>query len=124
MRLMIEILTIYAIYIFGTSLLIWRYGTKDRGPLIVVAAVIPILTIVSFFEVCIRALFLRSPQMSPCPDGLAEAERIIERHRHEMFGGSPIPPHIAHEWEMFYAKTLEREAARVQRFATQILHPA
>jgi hypothetical protein len=124
MRLMIEILTIYAIYIFGTSLLIWRYGTKDRGPLIVVAAVIPVLTVVSFFEVCIRALFLRTSQMPPCPDGLAEAERIVEKHRQEMFGGPPIPPHIAYEWEMLYAKTLEREAARVQKFAAQILRPA
>jgi len=124
MRLIIEILTVYAIYIFGTSLLIWRYGNKDRAPIIVLTAVLPFMVVIVFFEVFVRALFQRAPQMNPCPDGLAEAERIVEKHRHEMFGGAPVPPHIAHEWQMLYAKTLEREAARVQKFAVRILRTA
>jgi hypothetical protein len=122
--MMIEILTIYAIYIFGTSLLIWRYGKKDRAPLIVVAASIPILTVLSFFELGFRVLFMRSPQMEPCPDGLAETERIVEKRRLAMFGGAPIEPHIAHEWQMLYAKTLELEASRVQQFAVRVLRTA
>lgn len=124
MRLTIEILAVYAIYIFGTSALVWRYGTKDRGPLIVVTAVIPILTVVCLFEVGIRAMFGKSYQMPPCPDGLADAERIIEKHRLEMFGGTPAKLHVARDWELLYAKTLEHEAERVKAFASRVLRPA
>ena|ERR1700679_4020066 len=124
MRLAIEILTVYAIYVFATSLLIWRYGKRDRGPVIVVTAVLPLMVIVCFFEVLIRALMQRAPTIDPCPDGLAEAERIVERHRREMFGGPPVPPHIAHDWQMLYAETLERDAARVQKFAGRVLRTA
>ncbi len=120
MRLLIEILTIYVVYLFGTALLIWRYGKKDRAPSIVVAGVAPILFVASFVELIFLAVIGKSRQISPCPDGLSDAELLVERQRQQMFGGSPIEPHFASDWSRLYAKTVEIEAERVQAFARRV----
>jgi uncharacterized membrane protein SpoIIM required for sporulation len=66
MRLFIEILAIYTTYVFGTSLLIWRFASNDRGPTVVVAAVIPFLFVISIFE----TVFSAALRKSPVPDWL------------------------------------------------------
>lgn len=120
MRLLIEVFALYFVYVFGTALLIWRYGTKDRGPSVIVVSVIPLIAIISFFHFLVIAIFRRAPLLSPCPDGLAEAELIIEKHRQHMFGGS-TEPHFASDWANLYATTVEQEAVRVQKFARKVL---
>lgn len=126
MRFAIELLTIYAIYVFGTSLLVWRFGGKGggRGPSIVVAAVVPALFVVGLFELALLTLLRRRPQVDPCPYGLGEAELIIEKKRQQMFGGEPLKPHFASDWARLYAKTVELEAERVQAFARRVLSVA
>lgn len=121
MHFLIEVVAVYAIYVFGTSLLIWRYGTKDRGPSIVVAAVAPMLFLAAFGKLFALALFRRSPAIHPCPVGLKDAELLVERKRQQMFGGEPLEPHFASDWARLYEKTFEEEAERVQAFARRVL---
>lgn len=121
MRLLIEVSTIYAIYLFGTSLLIWRYGGKDRAPNIVVAWVVPVIVVASFIEFIFHALFRKALSIRPCPIGLDEAELIVERHRQQMFGGKPIEPHFASDWARLYASAVEQETEKVQKFARKVL---
>ncbi len=125
MRLVIEILTIYGIYFFGTSLLIWRYGRKERGVSIIVAGVMPTLVVVSvvvsLFEIFRVTVLRQSPRIRPYPDGLEEAELIVEKRRQQMFGGVALKPHFASDWKNFYQATIEREAERVQKFAHRML---
>jgi len=121
MHLAIEIATVYAIYLFGTSLLIWRFGSRDRGPSIVVAAVVPALYVAAFAELAWLASLGRSPAIGPCPEGLSDAELAVERQRQKMFGGRALEPHFASDWQRLYAKTVENEAARVQSFARRVL---
>lgn len=120
MRLAIEIFAVYFIYAFGTSLLVWRYSVRDRGPIIVVTWVIPLMVIASLFELIFLTIFRRSPCIRPCPEGLDETELIVERHRQQMFGGEPVEPHFASDWARLYTLTLEQEAERVQRFARRV----
>jgi len=121
MRLAIEVFTIYIVYLFGTSLLIWRYGSKDRAPSIVVAAVSPLLFVFSAIQLILLKIIGRSPEISPCPAGLSDAELVIERKRQEMFGGEPIEHHFASDWAKLYAKTVEQDAEKVQAFARRVL---
>lgn len=121
MRLAIEVLTFYIVYLLGTSLLIWRYGSRDRGPSIVVSAVAPILLVAVFVELLVLALAHRIPSISPCPVGLSDAESVVEQQRRKMFGGNAVEPHFASDWARLYAQTLELDAERVQSFARRVL---
>jgi hypothetical protein len=121
MHLAIEIFTVYAIYIFGTSLLIWRYSTKERGVSIIVAGVTPILLVVSLFDLLRVTLFRQSRHIRPCPTGLDEAELIVEKRRQQMFGGEALQPHFASDWTKLYQETIERETVRVQKIAHRML---
>jgi hypothetical protein len=121
MRFTIELFTTYGVYLFGTSLLIWRYGSKDRGPAIIVAAVVPFLFVATFLKLTVLAMLRRSPAMGPCPEGLSDAEIVVERNRQRMFGGEPLKPTFASDWARLYEKTVEAEAERVQAFARRVL---
>jgi hypothetical protein len=121
---MIELLAMYGVYLFGTSLLIWRYGRNDRGPSIVVAAVAPVLLIAALAKMLALTLVGRLPRIEPCPQGLSDAEVLVERRRLEMFGGKAVEPHFASDWARLYEKAVEEEAERVQLFAKRVLSPA
>jgi hypothetical protein len=121
MRLIVEILTVYGLYLFGAAILIGRYGTRDRGPVIVVAWLMPALLVLSVLLSIFRLLFSRRLTVSRPPHGLEEAERFVEKHRHEMFGGELVKMHYATDWARLYARTLEEEAQKVKAFAKRIL---
>lgn len=123
MRFAIEILTIYAVYVFGTAMLVWRFSKRGtgRGPSIVVAAAAPALLVFVLFEIAFLTVVGRRPHIEPCPDGLGEAELIVERKRLQMFGGESIKPHFASDWARLYEKTVEQDAERVQAFARRVL---
>lgn len=121
MRLILEILAIYSIYLFGTSILIWRFARKDRGPSVVVAAAVPLLFVISLIELVFSTIFRKSPKVGPCPVGLSEAEYIVEKNRQKMFGGAPQEPRFASDWARLYAQTVELEAEKVQAFARRVL---
>ncbi|MEO6803127.1 MAG: hypothetical protein ABI197_07785 [Granulicella sp.] len=121
MRLAIEIVAIYSLYITGVTIILKRYGKKDTLPMIVAAGAIPVLVVVSFFEAIFLMVFRSAPRVRPCPEGLDVAEMIVERHRQEMFGGETQHPKFAFEWARVYALTLERETKTVKNFARSFL---
>src|SRR5262249_54461032 len=110
MKLIVDFGVFYGLYAFTAAMLIWRYGVKDRAPFIVVAWLIPVLTIAALLNSILRLILGKRPKIGPCPYGLDEAEVLIERHRREMFGGGPIVPHFAQDWTLLYKLTLEEEA--------------
>jgi hypothetical protein len=124
MHTFIEIVVIYGLFVLGIAMLIGNFGVKDRFPQTVVASVLPILLVCSVFESAFLLVTRPAPRVRPCPDGLDEAEAIIEKHRQEMFGGELRPTRVAPEWARLYALTLEREVNQVQRLARRELAAA
>lgn len=124
MQLLIQILAIYLIYGIGMSVVICRHGMKDRGLFVFAAWIMPFTLVASIFHSAFLLLFRRSPRVRRCPDGLADAERIVERYRLEMFGGKPVEHRFAADWARLYAMTLETETEQVQRFARRVLTSA
>jgi len=124
MHTFIEIVTIYALFVFGIAMLIGRFGVKDRFPQAVVASVLPLLLVCSVFEALYLLVMRPAPRVRPCPEGLNAAEAIIEKHRQMMFGGELRPTRLAPEWARLYALTLEMEVNRVQKFARRDLATA
>jgi hypothetical protein len=120
MKLLVEIFSVYALYAFGATVLIWRHATKDRGPTVVVAWLAPALMIAAFIEGTFRLLFRKRPKVRPCPVGLDEAELVVEKRRQKMFGGELSHPHFASDWARLYGVTLEEEAERVQKIARKV----
>src|SRR5712664_4787693 len=102
MKVTIEILSVYGVYVFGATVLIWRYIAKDRGPTIVVAWLMPALLIAAFIEGTFRLLFRKRPRVRPCPVGLDQAELAVEKRRQKMFGGDLSQPHFASDWARLY----------------------
>ena len=122
MRLAIELAMIYGLYVGGLSLLVWRYEARERGSSIVVISVMPILAVIAVFWTLFLVLFKRTSLIiAPCPNGLAEAEEVVEKQRQKMFGGDPMKPHFATDWADLYAAALEQEAEHVHKFAGRIL---
>jgi hypothetical protein len=125
MKVAVEILAMYGVYVFGASVLIWRYATtNDRGPSVVVAWLMPVLIFAAVLEGTFRLLFGKSPRIRKCPAGLAEAEMVVEKRRQKMFGGEQLATNFASDWARLYGVTLEEEAKKVQKFARRVLSPA
>jgi len=125
MKVAVEILAMYGVYVFGASVLIWRYTTtNDRGPAIVVAWLMPALIFAAVLQGTSRLLFGKSPKIRQCPVGLAEAEIVVEKRRQKMFGGERLATNFASDWARLYGVTLEEEAKKVQKFARWVLSPA
>lgn len=121
MNLAIELFSIYGVYALSAAIVIWRYGKQDRIPFIVIAWLMPLLLVVSFLHFTLLLIFGNRPRIKPCPVGLEEAEKLVERNRREMFGGDPIEPHFATDWALLYRMTLEKEAQTVQTLARRVL---
>jgi len=122
MTLLFEILAVYAIYACGTAFLVFRFGTKDRVPSVVVAWLAPVILVISFISAINRSLRILSGNgtVKPCPQGLEEAEQIVENKRHSMFGGPTRKPHLAADWAKVYEFSMELQAARVERVARKL----
>jgi hypothetical protein len=124
MKFVLEVLVLYALYVLGAALLIWRHGGKDRGPTIVVASLMPMIVCAALVVGTFRLLFRSQPRVRPCPVGLAEAEIAVEKRRHKMFGGPSLPTNYASEWARLYGVTLEEEAKKVEKIARTVLKPS
>jgi hypothetical protein len=120
MRIIIDLLAAYAIYMIGTALLVIRQAKKDRLPGVVIAWIAPFLSVVSFAIATARIFSKRPLLASPCPNGLESAEEIVAERRQQMFGGPRTHPQMAARWTKYYAFALEYEAAKVKKLTNKI----
>jgi hypothetical protein len=123
MRLLFEILAVYFIYACSTAFLVIRFGTKDPVPSVAVAWLAPaiiVASIISTINTIARMLAGLDLSLKPCPEGLEEAEQIVETKRHAMFGGAMRKPHFAADWAKVYELAVELQAERVQRLARKL----
>ena len=117
---LIDIAVGLAIFILGIALTVRRFGGQDYPVLILSAVLTPALAVVAMF--CVIYLAIRGkPAVDPCPDGLEEAEKIVEIQRQQMFGGPAREPSISASWKRAYQLRLQRETRRVQTMARRYL---
>ena len=117
---LIDVAVGLAIFILGIALTIRRFGGQDYPILVFSAILTPVLAVVAVF--CVIYLAIRGKGMiDPCPEGLEEAEKIVEIHRQQMFGGPLRQPSIAVSWRRAYQLQLQRETKRVQSVARRYL---
>ena len=112
-----------AIFIFGIALTIRRFGGSDYPIIIVCAVLTPILAVVAVFSLLYSAIRGNGETIDPCPEGLEEAERIVETQRQRMFGGPVREPFIAASWKRAYQIQLQKETRQVQSVARRYLVP-
>jgi hypothetical protein len=124
MRIFIEILTAYSIYVLGTAILIWRFSENGRVASTACAVLMPFMTLGAVVATFLSVMGIVKIRIKPCPPGLEQAELLVERHRKEMFGGKSVPPHLASEWTRVYRATLQIEAQRVKTFTRKFTQPA
>lgn len=118
--LLINITVGAVLFVGGISLTIKRYGTHDRLAFTVVAILSPIVAVFAVF----RLLYLasrRQLKVDPCPPGLEDAERIVERERQRRFGGPLREPSLAKSWTTAYERELQKETDRVREVAQKYL---
>lgn len=117
---LIDIAVLLILFGFGIGWTVYRYGKRDRLAFAVVAVVSPVITVFALIVVLLRLCTGQKLQVKPCPDGLQDAERLVEEERQRMFGGELREPMYAKSWHRAYEAELQREAARVQRFAQRV----
>lgn len=83
------------IYTLGISLTVRRFGTNNRLAFAVVALIAPFVAVYAVFGTAGLILRGRPLVMQPCPEGLEDAERIVEEQRQRMFGGKMRAPSYA-----------------------------
>lgn len=121
--MLIDVAVGLAIFILGIALTVRKYGKYGGSdyPILVLSAVLtPVLAIIAVFYVFYFAIRGKRV-MDPCPEGLEEAEKIVEIHRQQMFGGPLRSPSIAASWRRAYQLELQRETQHVQSVARRYL---
>ena len=58
----------------------------------------------------------------PCPEGLEEAELLVEQHQQRLFGGQIKHSTYATDWKRAYAQTLQKAEAHVERATHRAAH--
>jgi hypothetical protein len=108
------------IFILGIALSLRKFSGQDYIVLVLSAVLTPILAVFAVFFVLFAAIRGES-SLDPCPDGLEEAERIVESQRQQMFGGPLRPPSISASWKRAYQLQLQKETRQVQTVARRFL---
>ena len=109
-----------AIFVLGIALTVRRFARQDYLVITVSAVLTPVLALIAVF--CVLYLAIRGRlSLDPCPDGFEEAEKIVEIHRQQLYGGALRPPALAASWKQAYERELQRETGRVQRVARRYL---
>jgi hypothetical protein len=109
----------YFLYAFTVTGLVLCVQRCDRFSAISIALCFPFLLIAGVF-----AAFASSPDdfLKPCPQGLEEAEALVERKRQIMFQGRPMQPKIALSWKRRYAMAVEFQAHKVRELSIEVQH--
>jgi hypothetical protein len=90
-----------------------------RFAAIAVGLVFPFLLVAALFTVFAGQ---SGVALIPCPQGLEEAEALVERKRQIMFQNGPIQPTIARTWKRRYAMSLEMQARKVREISLEVKH--
>jgi hypothetical protein len=109
----------YLLYAFTVTGLVLCVQRRDRFSAISIALCFPFLLIAG-----VVAAFASSPDgfLKPCPQGLEEAEALVERKRQIMFQGRPMQPKIALSWKRRYAMAVEFQARKVRELSIEVQH--
>lgn len=117
MQLLGTAVTIYTLYCFAAWTMILLAQRRDRFPSIVIAGLFPVVIVLGL----IHSLFtLNHSNLHPCPEGLEEAEAVVEQRRQRMFQSKPIQPSIARSWKKRYAMSLELQAKQLRKLSIQV----
>ena len=104
------------IFVLGIALTVRRFGSRDRVAFTVVAVLTPAVALFAMFRLAYLFLCNRV-ELDPCPQGLEEAEKIVEIQRQQMFGGALRESSFTASWQKAYERELQKETERVQRVA-------
>ncbi len=119
-HMLVDTAVVLILFGFGIGWTVFRYGKRDRLVFAVVAILSPAIAIFAAVIVFFKLAAGRAPQIGPCPDGLEEAEFMVEEQRQKMFGGDLRPPMYSKSWQRAYELELQRDAAKVQRIAQRV----
>jgi hypothetical protein len=123
MTTLIDIAVGLVIFVVGLGLTVHKFGTQNRVAFTIAAVLTPVVAVFAIFQVVYLVVTGRT-KVDPCPSGLDEAERLVEAHRHRMFGGDAREPSLANSWRRIYALELQKDSERVQRVANRYLAAA
>jgi len=122
MQLLWDVLAFYALYVFVGIAIVECFSSREKPEMAAVVVVFPLMLIIG-----VPVTLFRVPTIPPCPNGLDDAERLVEAERKRLFGGSQEPLAIAESWKKAYALSLEMQVERVKsfpRFIRRHLAPA
>jgi hypothetical protein len=117
---MIDTLSGLILFVAGMGWTVSRYAKRDRAAFAVVAVLSPLLAIIAAISLAIQLILNIETRVGPCPDGLEEAEQLVEEERQHMFGGELRKPTYARSWQRAYELELQREASKVKNFAQKV----
>jgi hypothetical protein len=120
---LIDTAVVLILFGFGIGWTIFRYGRRDRLAFAVVAILSPAIAVFALFMVLARLISGRPLQVGPCPNGLEEAELMVEEERQRLFGGDLRQPTYSRSWQRAYELELQRDATTVQQFAQRVFVP-
>ncbi len=109
-------LSMYVVYAFTVICLIQSGQRREKFSAVMIALTFPFMLLFAVFAVFFRATLA----IKPCPEGLEEAEAVVERQRLLMFPGKAIQPSIAKAWRRHYAMSVGLQARKMRNLSRQI----
>lgn len=115
--------TIVGIVLFsvGMGWTVFRYAARDKVAFALIAILSPFIVVISAVRLLYLLIRMKRPQVGPCPEGLTEAERLVEEQRQRMFGGELREPTFARSWQRAYELELQLEASKIKRGVQKVL---
>ena len=118
MHILSVVLATYVLYAFILVSIVLCVQHRDRFPSIVVGLLFPGVLFAAVFG----ALASSNEPVKPCPNGLEEAEALLEQKRQLMFQNAPVQPNIANSWKRRYAMSVEMQARKVRELSIEVKH--
>ncbi len=117
---LIDLLVGFVLFGFGLGWTVFRYASRNRLAMAVAAILSPLIAVIAVVFVLFNLVARRELHIGPCPEGLPEAERLVEEERQKLFGGEAREPSYSRTWQRAYEAELQRELTQVQRIAQRV----
>ena len=117
---LIDLTVGFVLFGFGLGWTVFRYASRNRLAMAIAAVLSPLIAVIAVVFVLFNLVTGRELHIGPCPDGLPEAERLVEEERRKLFGGELREPSYSRSWQRAYELELQRELAGVQRIAQRV----